>query len=299
VANQFITPQVIARTSLGLLTRELVLPAVVWRDFDIEFTGRIGDSVTVRVPAVLEAREQDLDWDRSGGAITTDNVEEDSFTVALTKVPYSAVPVTDEDMTLRIEDFGRQVALPQVRGVAEKVEGYIASAMESADYEADDLEVDEDDPYVTMVDARKILNDNNVPRGDRFIVVGSGVEAAILKSDRFKPLDNAIGTGAFAEAALGRIAGFTVVASNAIDEADAYAFHRSAFILATRAPIVPAGAKTGAGQAYQGIAATWTLDYDPDFLQDRSVIRTFAGAQSVEDGGSVKRGVRLTLNYSS
>lgn len=299
MANTFVTPEAIARTSLGLLQRELVLPQTIWRDFDVEFTGKIGEFVNVRVPAVVAAREKDVDWDRSGGAITTDDVEETSFAVQLTKMPYSAVPITDEDMTLRIEDFGRQVALPQIRGIAEKVEGYIVSAMENGDYLAADLAVDEDDPYLTLVDARKALSDENVPRADRFVAVGSAVEAAILKSDRFKPLDNPIGVGAFAEAALGRIAGFTVVASNALDETEAYAYHRSAFILATRAPVVPTGAKIGAGQSYQGISMTWTQDYDPDYVQDRSVIRTFAGAQSVEDGGKVKRAVRLTLDASA
>ncbi len=294
MANTFITPTQIARTALGLLTREIVLPAVVWRDFDVEFAGRIGDSVTVRVPAKLDAREWDLDNNRAT-PIDTDDIAEDSFTVSLSKIPYQAAAITDEDLDLRIEDFGSQVLLTQVRAVAEKIEGYVAAAMTGATY-AESLTLDNDDPYKTLVAARKALNDVNVPRAERFAVVGSSVEEAILVSDRFKPLDNQIGVGAFGEATLGRIAGFTVVGSNAIDPDEAYCFHRSAYILATRAPRVPDGAKQGSSQSYQGLAATWTQDYDPDYLRDRSVVRAFAGAQAVVNGSAqVDRAVKIDL----
>ena len=135
---------------------------------------------------------------------------------------------------------------------------------------------------------------------DRFAVVGSAIEEAILSSDRFKPLESNITTGAFAEATLGRIGGFTVVGSNALDEDEAYCFHRTAYILATRAPAVPAGAKQGSAQAYGGLACTWTQDYDPDYLRDRSVVRAFAGAQAtVNSADEVDRAVKLTLTVSS
>lgn len=298
MANTFLTPDVYARTALGLLTRQIVLPAVVWRDFESEFSGRIGDTVTVRIPATTTAREWDIDNNRAV-PITTDTLTEDSFPVQLTKIPYSAVQVTDEEWDLKIENFGTQVLLPQVRAVAEKIEGYLATAMQTASYDVE-LSVDEDDPYLTLVDARKALNDANVPLSERFAVVGSSVEAAILKSSRFKPLESAVTQSAFSDATLGRIAGFTVVSSNAIDEGEAYCFHRTAYILSTRAPRVPQGAKQGASESYQGLAATWTQDYDPDYLRDRSVVRAFAGAQAVTEGGSdVVRGVRLELTTSS
>lgn len=298
MANTFLTPDVYARTALGLLTRQIVLPAVVWRDFESEFSGRIGDTVTVRIPATTTAREWDIDNNRAV-PITTDTLTEDSFPVQLTKIPYSAVQVTDEEWDLKIENFGTQVLLPQVRAVAEKIEGYLATAMQTASYDVE-LSVDEGDPYLTLVDARKALNDANVPLSERFAVVGSSVEAAILKSSRFKPLESAVTQSAFSDATLGRIAGFTVVSSNAIDEGEAYCFHRTAYILSTRAPRVPQGAKQGASESYQGLAATWTQDYDPDYLRDRSVVRAFAGAQAVTEGGSdVVRGVRLELTTSS
>lgn len=297
MANTFVTPDVIARTALGLLTRQIVLPALVWRDFETEFSGQIGETVNVRVPAYATAREIDID-DARATPIDTDELTESTFPLSLTKIPYSAVRVTDEDWDLRIADFGAQVLLPQVRAVAEKIEGYLAAEMQGATYETE-LDVDVDDPYVTLVAARRALNDANVPLSDRFVACGSGVEEAILTSDRFKPLDNPIGQSAFTDATIGRIAGFTVVTSNALDANEAYAFHRSAYVLSTRAPRVPQGAKQGSAQSYQGLACTWTQDYDPDYLRDRSVVRAFAGTAAIEDEGELIRAVKLDLTVSS
>ena len=298
MANTFITPSVIAKTTLGLLTREIVLPSVVWRDFESEFAGRIGDSVTVRVPATATAREWTLDNNRSS-PVVSDDLTESSFTVSLDKIAYHVAKITDEDFDLRIENFGSQILLPQVRAIAEAIENYVAATMQGATY-ATELEVNTTDPYLTLVSARKALNDANVPRADRFAVVGSEVEESILTSDRNKPLDNTVGVGAYGEATIGRVAGFTVLGSNALDPGEAYCFHRSAYILSTRAPVVPQGSKQGASESYAGLAATWTQDYDPDYFHDRSAVRAFVGTQAVlNSSDEVDRAVRLEIVTSS
>src|SRR5690606_21032090 len=50
------------------------------------------------------------------------------------------------------------------------------------------------------------------------------------------------------------------------------------------APEVPAGVTLGASTVFDGLAMRWIRDYDPNFLRDRSVVSSFAGAASVEDG---------------
>ena len=57
MANSFLKPEVIAATSLGLLQREVVLPRLVWNDAVSDFAGAKNDTVSIRVPARLEARE--------------------------------------------------------------------------------------------------------------------------------------------------------------------------------------------------------------------------------------------------
>jgi hypothetical protein len=296
VANEFITPSIIARTALSILTRQIVLPSLVWRDFDTEFNGRIGETVTVRVPAYIEAEEIDIDDPRNAD-ITTSDVEESSFPVELTKYPYSAVPVIDEDFDLRIEDFAEQVLLPQTRAVAEKIEGYLAATMTSATYETS-LELDTTNPFNTIVDARKALNDANVPLGDRYLAVGSEVEAHVLKSELFHRADQSGGTSALREAVIGRVAGFTVVSSNALESDEAYAFHKSAYVLATRAPGIPAGVTAGSSASNGGLAMRWIRDYEANRLRDRSVVGAYAGTRTVLDGGDLVRSVQIVASGS-
>lgn len=296
MANEFITPSVIARTALSLLTRQIVLPSVVWQDFNVEFNGKIGESVTVRVPAYITAEEINVDDDRSADITTTD-VEETSFTVALTKYPYSAVPVIDEDFDLRIEDFATQVLLAQTRSVAEKIEGYLAATMTGATYETS-LELDTTDPFNTVVDARKALNDANVPLADRYLAVGSEIEAHILKSELFHRADQSGGTSALRDAVIGRVAGFTVVSSNALESDEAYAFHRSAYILATRAPSIPTGVTAGSSASYGGLSMRWIRDYEANRLRDRSVVGAYAGTRVVEDDDALVRAVQIVASGS-
>lgn len=299
MANTLLTPSVIARTMVGLLSRQVVLPGVVWRDFDTEFAGKVGASITVRVPGVLAGDEINIDAARTAD-IDLEDIEEQSISVALTKIPYSAVAITDEDLNLRIEDFGQQVLMPQVQTVGERIEGYLASAMAAATY-AEELEFDPDDPFDSLVDARKLLNDANVPLANRTLVVGSAIEAAWLKSNLLKQVDISGSSSALREATIGRLAGFTVLGSNAIAEDEAYAMHKSAFILSTRAPAVPEGATFGQSASYQGLAMRWIRDYDARRLQDRSVVSAFAGATAVEDPttNEVVRAVKINFTQSA
>lgn len=282
MANTFLKPTVIAAQALGLLYREIVLPRLVWSDAIPSFAGAFDDTVTIRVPARRQARTRTL---RAGTPIVNDTSAEFGVPVKLTTDVYNGAPITDEELTLDIKDFGAQILQPQVRAVAEGLEDEVADAITGASY-VETLTLDNDDPYRTAVAARKILNDNNVPHAGRTLLVGSAVEAAMLVSDRFVKADN-IGSekavDAFAEATIGRVAGFTVVQSNAIAEDEAYAFHRTAYVLGTAAPRVPDGASFGESRAFMGIAMRWLKDYDYTNTTDRSLVNSWVGTAVVED----------------
>jgi len=105
-----------------------------------------------------------------------------------------------------------------------------------------------------LVEARKQLSDGQVPLAGLFLAVGSSVEAALLESEQFRRFDQAGDSNAFRRAETGMIANFTVVPSQALDPEVAIAYHRTAFAVATRAPIVPDGAAWGATQSADGYA---------------------------------------------
>jgi hypothetical protein len=300
VANSFIKAQRIAAQALGLLEREIILPGLVWRDAGGDFAGAAGDTITLRVPARTQARTRQLRGARpttseGAGIITMDELTETSVDVTLDTDVYSAIPITDENLTLDIVDFGAQVAEPQVRAVAEGIENAVAAEMTGATYATTvTMGTTEGDQYDALVDARIALNKANVPMTERFLVIGADMEGRLLKSDELHQVDKAGSSSALRDATLGRIAGFTAVVSNALPANVGFAFHRTAYVLGMRAPVVPAGASAGASTSAFGLSMRWIRDYDFRNLQDRSLYDTYIGTNIVADGANEAQTVTIT-----
>jgi hypothetical protein len=290
VANEFLKAERIVEQGLGLLQRQLVLPRLVERKGVGDFKGAKNDTINIRIPSILPGRE--YEWRTRNTKITVDDLNETVIDVKLDKHVYNAVRITDEELTLDIDNWGFQVARPQIYAVASKLEGYIAKAMESdasyahtVTYEPEPGN-DNDRSFQRAANAaNKWLNVENVPSIGRKILVGANVEEAVLNSGTLQDVDRSGSDGALREAVIGRIAGFDVIGNcNSIDPDFAVAFHPTAFVLGNVAPVVPDGAKTGAQMDFEGLAMRWIRDYDSDILSDRSVYSSFAGASSVEDG---------------
>lgn len=285
MANVFLKPQVIAATALGLLQREIKLPGYVWTDAVPDFAGKFGDTVTIRIPASTTARRRDLRATGAARNITMDELTETGVDVKLDTDIYSAVPVTDEELTLDISDFGGQILQPQIVAVAEGLEDDLVDCMQGANYR-DTVTLTTGSMYDGAVDVRTALNDNRVPSAQRTVVVGSSIEAAFLKDPQFVRADQSGDSSnqAMREAVIGRVAGLTVVGSQALDPTEGYAFHRTAYIMATRAPKVPDGASFGQSTSYAGLAMRWLKDYDFTTTTDRSLVDAYAGFKAVDDG---------------
>lgn len=302
MANTFLKPTVINRMALKLLEREIVLPRLVWNYADAEFRGSYNDTVTLRLPAVLASREYEFRNTR-GSDIVVDDLTETSVPVVLDKDIYSAVAITDEQLTLDIIDFAEQVLSPQVKAVARGLENLIATTMNASTYGTSLNFTDSSNSlWSTLVSARQALNDENVPREGRILVVGSDIETEMLNDDKFNRVDSAGdgATTALREATINRLAGFTIVGSQAIDPEVAYAFHPTAFAFVNVAPAVPDGVNFGSRLAADGLAMRWIKDYEALKLRDRSVVSSFAGCSSVEDDGSNNvRAVRINFQGAS
>lgn len=279
MANSFLKSTQIARMALALLQREIVLPRLVWSFGQADFAGAQNDTITLRLPAVLTAR--DYEWRTRTNPIIIDDITETGVDVKLhTHVAHVGV-LTDEQLTLDIVSFGEQVLMPQVRAVAERLENAIATEMAAAPYATT---VTGTDAWRVALEARKALNDRNVPLAGRVLLLGSAVEIEFLDHDKFVKANESGSTEALRDATIGRIAGFEVVTSNAIPATAAYAFHRTAFAFGNVAPVVPDGATFGRSESNQGLAMRWLRDYDPNYLRDRSVVSSFVGVSSVNDG---------------
>lgn len=286
MANEFIKAELVIKTMLGLLERELVLPRVVWRDAIPDFRGAKDDTVSIRVPAFAVARTRVL---RAGTPVTIDDLSETKVDITLDTDVYKAIGISDEELTLDIVSFGEQVLKPVVRSVAVGLEDKVASTVEAADFELMIGDVTEADPYLEIVDARKMLNDARVPVSGRTLLVGSTFEAAVLKSDRFSKFD---GSGPDAksareEAYLGRIGGFDTYPCPSLSPEKAVAMHRTAVAMSVVAPVVPDGAAWGTSESVEGLAMRVLKDYDFVNTRDRLLADAFTGASVVKDRGTL------------
>src|SRR5258706_7673514 len=112
MANKFITPEAVARLAYAALYDSIVMAGLVFRDYDSDFDGKVGDTITVRKPAVFEADEYDR-----GTGLVVQKAEEDSFTVKLDKLLDVSFAVTTEDYALELADFNEQLIVPAVEAI--------------------------------------------------------------------------------------------------------------------------------------------------------------------------------------
>lgn len=279
----------VVRTALGVLERQLVLPRLVWRDAGGDFRGAEGDTITIRVPAYSKAKKRTL---RAVQTKDASNLVQRAVAVTLTDNLYNRVPITSEELTLDIERFEEDIVEPVVSGIARSIEDEVVAEMQGANYE-NTATVNEDNPWDSIVDARRYLNDSNVPMSGRALVVGSELEAVLLKADQFVKVNEAGSDSALREAQIGRLAGMPVYTVPALDPDEGYAFHQTAFVLGLQAPFVPAGVAWGQVDTWEGFAIRVARAVAEETLVEHFHADVYVGTNHVIDEGTIDENGRF------
>jgi hypothetical protein len=118
--NTLITPSIIAREILDRLYENAIMAQLVHRDFEPDFGGSQGDTITVRRPAQFVASR----YNRTNG-ITVQNATETSFPVTLNTLLDVSFAVTAEELTLKVNDFSTQFLDPAATAIALKVDSIL------------------------------------------------------------------------------------------------------------------------------------------------------------------------------
>lgn len=315
MANTFITPTVIAQRALATLYNDAVLAGLVFRDYDSEFTGKIGDTVNVRVPVIFTADE----FDRTAG-ITIQNATEDRFPVVLDKIADVSFDVTSEEMTLDIDDFAGRLLTPAMEAINQKVDADLADELitasqqsavtGSADYPTTQNgggtcpSADDTEPLKALVCARTKLGRNKLPTLNRAAVISPEAAGAALSGTLIVQANQRGDTDGLVEAAIGRKFGFDTYESQVFNDglggggrhtADGVAFHRDAIALATRSLELPLGKQDANGHAvgaavsqYKGMGLRVVYDYDVTHKQDVVSLDFLYGVRAVRPQGAVQ-----------
>ncbi|EFL15329.1 hypothetical protein [Streptomyces sp. C] len=283
VQHQIVKPQKLAATAVGMLEQELIIPNLMQKQGIDQFKGAENDTISVPVEGVLPFHDYAFRNDRSN-PIVFDEYSERKIPVTFGGNVYSAVKLTDEQYDFDIDQWSKLLR-PQVKAVARGLARRAVSTLTGASYNVK-IGNAQQNLRGALIEARRVLNAFHAPEGNRYLLVGTDFESALLNDDKMNLAQNVgddAAESAIRTATLGDRYGFRIVVDQTIPADEAYAFSGSAFIFLTGAPSVPQSVPFGATQSFEGIAARWVRDYDPTYMQDRSVVNTYAGFQTVKD----------------
>ena len=197
MANTFITPTVVAKLALPTLLNNIMFAGLVHRDYAKEFR-KVGNTVRIRKPALLEAIE--FDGDLTG---EYQNITESYIDILLDTILVVPVEVLATDLTLDIVSFNTQIVEPAMQALAQKIDVKLAQLYKDVPYYSDTTGAT---AVSDILGARKVHVDNKAPFGvNRYAVMSPLTTAALLALEAFRGLDKTGSTKALRDASLGRI----------------------------------------------------------------------------------------------
>lgn len=315
MAHTPVKAEKLALTAVGMLEQELLVPNLFLKQGIDNFRGAKDDTVSVTVEGVLPFHEYAWRNNRASG-ISFDEYAERKIPVTFGGNYYSAVKLTDEQADMDFDGWSKLLR-PQVKAVARGLGRAAVTKLTGETYNVT-IGNAERNLRGALIEARRVLNKFQAPEEGRVLLVGSNFEAALLNDSGLNLAQNvgdSEAESALRTATIGQRFGFTIVVDQTIGADDAYAMHPSAFIFLNAAPYVPNSVPFGATQSFEGVSARWVRDYDPTYMQDRSVVNTYAGFQTVKDvlvgwddtnkveivsaAEHLVRGIKLTLDGAS
>jgi len=201
MSNSFITVKDFARAALPRLIDHLVFPNLIHKDYSDDFSVMKGDTIQVRKPVVLEAR----DFDPSLG-VSTQDIVETSVDVTLDKIATVDVGIEALQGAANVEDLTRVFIDPAAAALAEKInrDGLklyqdVYTAVGAAGTTPAALSV--------FAAARKALNRNKAPVSGRSAVWDPEADAAFTALDAIVHAEKSGDTQALREGCIGRVMG--------------------------------------------------------------------------------------------
>ncbi|WP_287408292.1 P22 phage major capsid protein family protein [Oceanithermus sp.] len=208
------------------LDKALVFGGLVTRDWEGEIR-EMGDSVRINRPNNLTVNDY-------AGTVSYESPTSAQTILTIDQQKYVAFKVSDIDQAQANVDLIDAYANRAAYALADAVDQHLASLYTAAGAGTVTLDLTAATPavYDAFVEARKLLNKQNVPSNGRWVVVSPDIEASLLKDDKFVQStdqgDNIRMTGR-----IGGIAGFDVYVSNNVptvtDAATGAVYHKAVF----------------------------------------------------------------------
>ena len=210
MANEFVTVKEFARQALPRLMEHLVFPHLIHKDFSDDFAARRGDTIQVRKPVVLEAR----DFDPAQGVSAQDLVES-TVDVTLDKIATVDVGIEALQGAACVDDLTRLFIDPAAAALARKInedglklyQDIYASVGKAGETPAS---------LSVFAQTRKALNEQKAPVSGRVAVWDPEADAAFTSIDAIVHAEKAGSNQALREGSIGRVMGMEHYMSQAV-----------------------------------------------------------------------------------
>ncbi|WP_229851619.1 phage major capsid protein [Streptomyces albospinus] len=266
-----------------MLEQELIIPNLFTKQGVDAFKGAENDTISMKVEGILPFHDYAWRNDRSS-PIQFDEYSERTIAVSFGGNVYSAVKLTDEQYDFDIDGWAKLLR-PQSKAIARGLQRRAVKLLTGQNYNVT-IGNAAKNLRGALIEARRVLNAFHAPREGRYLLVGTEFESALLTDPALNLAQN-VGDSeaetALRTASIGERFGFRIIVDQTIPSDAAYAFTKSGFIFLSGAPSVPQSVPYGATTSFESIALRWVRDYDSLYMQDRSVVNTYAGFRSVPD----------------
>ncbi len=210
MANSFVTIKDFARAALPRLIDHLVFPNLIYKDYSDDFAARRGDTIQVRKPIVLEAK----DFDPSAG-VTAEDIRESTVDVTLDRIATVDVAIEALQGATQIEDLTRVFIEPAAAALAEKINADGLKLYQDI-YEHVGQAGQTPSTLSAFAQVRKKLNQLKAPVSGRVAVWDPEADAAFTALDAIVHAEKSGSTQALREGSIGRVMGMDHYMSQAV-----------------------------------------------------------------------------------
>lgn len=174
MANNFLTPTIIAREALMILENNLVCMGLFSRGKQVEFTQnlKVGKTVKVRQPAAFTAQE-------FTSAISVQDAAEIESDLTIEKHYDVSFEITQDQLNYELQEFTDQLLEPAMVAIAQAVDAYLASKIVNIGYGAGTA-ADPPDSLADVALVVKALDDQKVPTIGRIGILSPAAKADFL-----------------------------------------------------------------------------------------------------------------------
>lgn len=214
-------PKIWSARLLVNLQKNLVYgqPGVINRDYEGEIRN-VGDTVYINSIGPVTVGDYTKNTDINAPETLTDSQR----ALQITEAKYFNFQIDDIDKAQQKPKVMDDAMAEAAYALADVADQFIASHYVDAQSAIGDDTTPEtpttDKAYELLVDAGVLLDENNIPRSNRFVVIPPWFYGLILKDDRFVKAGTATSDNVLRNGEVGQAAGFTVYMSNNVPNTD-------------------------------------------------------------------------------